>query len=283
MPKNKDPLETRRRFSMGLQLKSIKRRLEKYADDPRIQADPDAYVKGQLEKHNRGGYFYPGIAKDTMGGAVTSGEAIRGNPDWRAFMARPENQATYNLMKEKKGEPFVSQTPTMRPDQEEYSRRMVELAAQKADQIYPKIGQPVPLETPINDMMMNMLQQYQQQHAGRDYMSGGFQNTFPGLQQNLQGLGQGAGQLGQGLYQGGQSAYQAASPYIQAGLQKGGQAARSGLNQAQSYLSAAQPYAQKAANMGGDALNYIRSSATQAGNQGLQGIGNLLGLLKGRV
>jgi hypothetical protein len=284
MPKNKDPLETRRRFSMGLQLKSIKRRLEKYGNDPRIKGKEDEYIKGQLEKHNRVGYYYPGIAKDIMSGTVTSGEAIRSNPTWRAEMAKPENQALYNLMKEKKGEPFVTKESTLRPDQEAYAKHMVELATQKADQIYPKIGQPTALEQPVNDMMMKMLEQYQQQHLGRNYLGGGLENTFPGLKENLSALGSGAynagSALGRGaqetgdiLYRKGQNAYGALNPYLQGAAAKG-----------QSYLSAAQPYAQKAADLGGGILNAIRAPAVSAAQQYKQeGLSGLLNMLKGRA
>ena len=257
--------ETRWKGAMWRLTDSLRRRLQTYPDLG------DEYVKQQLEKHNKGDYYFPGVSKAILNKHVGTEASYTRNPAHQEFLTKPENQAISTRIAKRHGEPYITQVSHLRPDQQELSNQIVEQAQRILPEQYAKIGQQVPLEQPVNDIMQQLLQRYQQGTLGNEYLSG-INGVFPGLQQNLQGLGQGAQQLGQAAYGAGQNAYNAINPYLQ-------QAAAQG----QSYLSAAQPYAKRAANLGGDILEGIRQPAINAGRQGIEGLGNLLSMLKGRV
>ena len=278
---SKDKLVVGNKLFMYQITNSLKNKLKKYGDDPRIKGREDEYVKEQLNKVGKDKYYYPGVSEDLKKGILGTEQTFFENPNYQKWLNDPKNIELKNQQNKKFGELYNTQFSNLRPDQQQLSADITKAAQSTIPGLYQKLGHPTSLEKPTEQILMQLINQINQgKGLGHDSLSGF--GAFPGLKENLQGLGQGAQQLGQGAYGAGQGAYNAINPYLQAGMQRGAQMAQGGMNQAQSYLSAAQPYAQKAANMGGDALNYIRSSAMNAGSQGMQGIGNLLGLLTGR-
>ncbi len=275
---NKDKLAVGNKWFMYQITNSLKDKLKKYGNDPRIKGREDEYIKEQLARRGKENYWYPEISKDISSGNLGTENSYYENPKYQQWLDRPENEALKNQQNKKHGELYNTKVSSLRPDQQQLSQDITKAAQQTLPGIYQKLGQPTSLEQPTTDLIMKLINQHNQGGAMGDEFLSGF-GAFPGLQQNLQGLGQGAQQLGrgaqqvgQGLGQGAQAAGQFINPYLQSAAEKG-----------QSYLSAAQPYAQKAASLGGDAINSIRSGAMQAGNQTVQGLGNLLGMLKGRI
>lgn len=293
--KSGGPIETSWKGTMSQLTKSMKRRLEQYKDDPEIAANPDEYVKNQLEKHSKGDYAYPGVSKDILNGRVGTEISYARSEGHQKYLKEPGMAEVEERIAKRHGRPYRKTFSVLDTNQEELKDIAVSQAKQKAQEQFPKIGQQVPLEQPVNDLMMKLLQQYNQGTLGNEYLSG-IDAVFPGLKQNLSGLGQGAQQAGQAVYGAGQNAINTINPYVQSGLQAAAPYAQSAMNKGQEfasqalpylnpqpYLSAAQPYAKQAANLGGDILNSIRGPAINAGNQTMQGLGNLLSMLKGRM
>jgi hypothetical protein len=280
--KDKLKVGTNRR-SMTSISRSLHSKLNKYWDNPRISKDPDAYVREQLKTHNMSHLYYPGIAEDLKSGAVRNSNDIMGNMSYKKWTRLPENEAQANEAKKRAGQPFTEQHSTKEPDEIEFAKRNIQHAQEIGNRMFPQIGQPTPLEQPVNDMIMRMLDQYNQgKGIGAEHLSGF--GAFPGLKENLSALGSGAynaaSALGRGAQQTGdvlsargKNAYGALNPYLQ-----------NAATQGQSYLSAAQPYAQRAADLGGDIFNAIRAPAMAMGQQVKQGgLGSLLNILRGRA
>lgn len=252
------PTDIRRKWFMTQSTDSLRRRLKKY---PELS---DEWVQQQLNNIGKGDLYFPGVSDAIRKHAVQMEESYLKHPEHQKFRALPENEALATRVAKQTGEPYAQKIGTLTPQQQMLQNETVEMARQVLPRQYAKIGQPTQLEQPVNQAMLDTLNRIQQGTYGNEYLSG-INAVFPGLKENLSGLGQ------------------TINPYLQQGLQQGGQLARGGYNQAQSYLSAAQPYAQKAADLGSDIYNQIRQPAMNAGKQTIQGLGSLLNMLKGRI
>lgn len=280
---NKDKLALGKHLLMTDVSKSLRDKLEKYGTHARIQGRQDEFIKEELERRGRGRFWYPGISQDLLNGKLDTEKSYLSNPSFKQWLKQPGNEELANEVKKKSGELYQTTFSNLRPDQQQLSQDITKAAQQVLPNLYSKIGQPTSLEQPTNDLIMNLIKQYNQGGAmGDEYLSGF--GAFPGLKENLSALasgaynagsalGRGAQQAGDVFYRRAQNAYGAINPYVQGAAAKG-----------QSYLSAAQPYAQKAADLGGDIYNAIRAPAVSAAGAIKQGgLGSLLNILSGRM
>lgn len=277
---NKDKLKVGKHMGLMVLInKSIRDKLKRYADDPRIKGREDAYVREQLEERGKQKYWYPGVSKDITRGILGTEQTYFDNPNYQKWLNDPKNVDLKNEQNKKHGELYSTKFSNLTPDQQQLQTDITKAAQNTIPGIYENLGKPTSLEQPTNDMIMNLINQMNQgKGMGAEHLSGF--GAFPGLKENLSALGSGAQQLGQGAYnvgselgRKGQMLGQAAYPYAQKAAAKG-----------QSYLSAAQPYAQKAADLGSDIFNAIRAPAVSAAGQVRQdGLGSLLNILRGRA
>lgn len=267
------PSDIRKKWFMTQSTDSLRRRLKKY---PELG---DEWVKGQLDRIGKQDLYFPGVSAAIKNRAVGTESSYLGHPKHEEFRAQPGQEALAQRVAKKTGEPWAQQIATGLPWQQEFRKGLFEAGAEPIAQQLEKIGQPLPLEPQMNAILQQLAGNYRKEFGnvtGPQYFSGpgvDFVNNLPAnLQSTLAGLNP-VPALREGA--------QAANPYIQSALQKGGQLAQGGLNQAQSYLAAAQPYAKRAMGLGADIFNQIQQPALAVGKNTVQGLGNLLNMLRG--
>lgn len=246
---------------MGSLSKSLRRRLEQYPDLG------DEYVKEQLESKGKHDFFFPGIAKALRSGALGTETSYRHHPEYRKWLALPENRQLAEDIKKEQGKQYIQQIPIGTPRQEEIREALGESAIKPITQAYSRIGQELPLASPVNQILQGLAQQYQNEFGrtsgGPQYFSGPGVDAYrnmPPLADIMAALNPRPMVNAAAPYA--QSAYNAAAPY------------------AQSAYNAAQPYAQKAGQVGMDALGALQSKAQNLGGFASQGISNLLSMLQ---
>src|SRR5271155_20048 len=113
------PTETRGRGNTTDITRSIKRRMEKYGDLPQIKDNPDEYVKSQLQKANKGDYFYPGVAEDIRAGRLSNSASYFGNTKLQDYLAVPGNEEAKNRVYKQQSQPYAQKISNLTPEQQQ--------------------------------------------------------------------------------------------------------------------------------------------------------------------
>lgn len=277
------PTDIKTKWFMTQSTDSLRRRLKEY---PELG---DEWVKAQLGRIGKGDLYFPGVSDAIRNRAVGMEASYREHPEYLKYINLPENKEIAQREAKRSGQQYIQQAPTGYPWQEEFQKGLYEAGAKPIAQQFAQIGQPLPLEGTVNDILQGLASQYKQEFGGStgpQYFSGpgvDMYRNLPSVSDSLNFLGQQGNQAYQTVNPYIQQGIAAATPYAQAAYNKGGELAQGGLNQAKSYLAAAQPYAKRAMGMGADIYNQIQGPAMNAGKNTIQSLGNLLSMLRGGV